>query len=94
MGGAVLLTHWMNLPNAETKQNSCAAHNSMRNYKVQLLESKRPFQNASDSSFSILAAHRKPEKELRGAFVKLTDLYRLLAAYLLTDWCGSQNEGT
>lgn len=73
MGGAGLLTHWMNLPNAEAEQNSWATRNSVRKYKV--LESKRPFQTASTSSFSILAAHRKPEEELRGAFVTLGELY-------------------
>lgn len=87
MGGASLLTHWMNLPNAEAEQNSWATHNSVRMYKV--LESKRPFQTASTSSFSILAAHKKAEEELRGVFVKLGDLHGLLAAYLPTGWSGS-----
>lgn len=84
MGGAGYLTHWMNLPKTEAEQNSCATRDSMCKYKVPLLESIRPFQTFSDSSLPILAAHRKPGGELCGAFVKLSDLYSLFAAYLRT----------
>lgn len=74
----------MNYPKTEPEQNSCAICNSVCKYKVLLLESIRPFQTFSDSSLSILGAHRKPEEELCGAFVKLSDLHSLFAAYLPT----------
>lgn len=50
MGGAGLLTHWMNHPKTEAEQNPCATRNSVRKYNVLLQESLRPVQTFSHSS--------------------------------------------